>query len=65
MIVNLQNMWDLSEGLSQVWLVEMAGIIMKISMGDVLLVPSSPSCTLAVVFTTHRQPLLEKWNLLP
>ena len=65
MIIDLQYVRDLSECLSQIRLVKMAGVIMEICVGNILFVPGGPRCTLAIILTTHCQPLLQKRNFLP
>lgn len=65
MIINCHDMRNLSKGFSQVWLVKMAGVVMKICVGNILLVSSCPNGVLSVFFPAHCKPLFQGRYFLP
>ncbi len=65
MIVDLQNMRYLRECLSQVRLIEMTCIIMKIRVSNVRFMLGGPLGVLPVFLPTHCKPLLEQRYFFP
>lgn len=65
MVIDLQHVRNLREGLAHERLVKVAGIIMEIRMGNILLVPRRPGGVLAVLTTLHAEPLFEQRDLAP
>lgn len=65
MIINLHHMRNLGKRLPQMWLIEVAGIIMKVRMIDILFMLGSPRCILSILFPAHCKPLFQEGNLLP
>jgi hypothetical protein len=58
-------MGDLSERFSKERLIEVAGIVVKVRMGDVFFMASSPVDILSVLPSLDCRPLLEERHLLP
>lgn len=65
MIVNLTNVRNLGKGFSQIGLVKMARVVVKVCVGDILLVSRSPRGVLSGFLATDGEPLLQGWNLFP
>ena len=65
MVVERQDVRDLRERLPQVRLVEMARVVMKVGVRDVLLVARGPRSVLTVLLAARSGPLLQQWDLFP
>ncbi len=57
-IVDLQNVWYLRKCFSQIRLIEVTSIVMKIRVSDVLFMLGGPLSVLSVLLSAHCEPLL-------
>src|SRR5580700_10211079 len=64
-VINRQNVRDLCKRFSQMGLIKMTRIVMKIRMGNILLMSSGPGSVFPSLLSTRGKPLLQGRNLLP
>src|SRR2546421_4083694 len=64
-VINRQNVRDLCKRFSQMGLIKMTRIVMKICMGHILLMSSGPGSVFPILLSTRGKPLLQGRNLLP
>ena len=64
-VINRQNVRDLCKRFSQMGLIKMTRIVMKICMGNILLMSSRPDSVFPSFLPTRGKPLLQGGNLLP
>ena len=53
MIIDGEHMRNLRERLSQMWLIKVTGVVVKVSMGDIFLMRRRPDCILSVLLATR------------